>query len=252
MISSYFPKEMTVRLFSRTLATVFLIVMVAGLAIGQQPSAPASSSEFQPAIEEIVTETQQHVSGDGTTGIVWWIPVEFWEAAANAHGGKGDLNAFKPLRDYTMLVVVVGKVGSFGNIQWFSEDDVRQSVLLQDAAGATYLPLKTDEINGEAQGMATVMRPIFVNALGKLGENFVILFFPAKDKAGKAIAPAKDRGSFTVVMRRLAGQEKSWTWNTPLNSLMPPKYCPVGKERVQNNWNFCPWHGVALTDTPKK
>jgi len=240
-----------VRLFSRTLALVFLIMMVAALAIGQQSSAPAASKDFQPTIEEIVAETQQHVSGDGVTGLVWWIPVEFWETAAKANGGRGDLSTFKPLREYTTLVVVAGKVSAFGNIQCFSEDEVRENILLQDAAGATYLPLKTAEINGDAQGMATVLRPIFVNALGKLGENFVILFFPAKNKAGKAIAPAMDRGSFTVIMRRLAGPEKSWTWNTPLNSLMPPKYCPVGKERVQSNWSFCPWHGVSLVE-PKK
>lgn len=239
------------RLSFRIIATVFLIVMVAALAIAQQPSAPAASNDFQPKVEEIIQETQQHVSGDNTTGMIWWIPVDFWEAAAEAHGGSGGQNAFNALGNYTMLVVAVGKVGGFGNIQWFSEDDVRQNILLQDASGATYGPLKTAEISGDAQGFATVMRPVFVNALGKLGENLLILYFPAKDKAGKPIAAAKERGSFSVVMRKLAGPEKTWTWNLPLNSLMPPKYCPVGKERVQSNWNFCPWHGVPLTDSKK-
>jgi hypothetical protein len=242
---------MPVRLPLRIFATVFLIVMVAALSLAQQPSAPAASSDFQPAVNEILADTQQRVAGDDATGIVWWLPVEFWEAAARAKGATGAEDTFKALRNYTMMVVAVGNVSGFGNIHWFSEDEIRQNILLQDAAGATYAPLKSAEISGDALGMAAVMRPIFVNALGKMGENFVILFFPAKDKAGKPIAAAKEHGSFSVVMRKLAGPENSWTWNLPLNSLMPPKYCPVGKERVQSNWNFCPWHGVPLTDSKK-
>ncbi|MEE9234396.1 MAG: hypothetical protein V3U28_03030 [Candidatus Acidoferrales bacterium] len=28
--------------------------------------------------------------------------------------------------------------------------------------------------------------------------------------------------------------------------LLPPVYCPQGGERMNANWNYCPWHGVEL------
>lgn len=31
-----------------------------------------------------------------------------------------------------------------------------------------------------------------------------------------------------------------------LSVLLPPVYCPQGGERMNTNWNYCPWHGVEL------
>ncbi|MFY9673022.1 MAG: hypothetical protein WAK13_01160, partial [Terriglobales bacterium] len=88
---------------------------------------------------------------------------------------------------------------------------------------------------------------VFANAMGRAGENFAILFFPAKTKAGKRIADEMSPGSFSVVLKDVIGEpEDVFLWRTPLTSFTAPRYCPVGGERVHADWNYCPRHGVKL------
>ena len=74
-----------------------------------------------------------------------------------------------------------------------------------------------------------------------------MLFFPATNKMAKPVADPLAPGSFSIVVAKLLdGKDKTYEWKLPLTALSPPKYCPVGKERVQANWMYCPWHGVKL------
>jgi hypothetical protein len=74
-----------------------------------------------------------------------------------------------------------------------------------------------------------------------------VLFFPAKTSTGKLIVDTGHEGSFSLLIDNLAGQKQStFEWRLPLTSLTPPKFCPVGKERVEANWKYCPWHGNKL------
>jgi hypothetical protein len=66
----------------------------------------------------------------------------------------------------------------------------------------------------------------------------------------KPIADPLSPGGFSLVLSKLiAGKDKVFEWKLPLTSLSPPKYCPAGKERVQANWKYCPWHRVKLDET---
>jgi hypothetical protein len=234
----------------RILSLLLLVLLFTCLSLAQQPASATRPADAGPKVDEIINETQQRVAGDHVAGIVWWIPVEFWEAAARAQGRKPD-GTLDTLRDYTMMVVAVGNVGELGNIKWHNGEEIRKNVELLDASGTAYAPLAMADVNNNAQTMAKVMRPIFVNSLGALGENLEIIYFPAKNKAGQSLADAKNRGTFSLRMKQMGDVDHTFQWNLPLNSLMPPKFCPVGKERVQSNWNFCPWHGVALSEAKK-
>lgn len=76
------------------------------------------------------------------------------------------------------------------------------------------------------------------------------LFFPAVNKMLQPIADPLKAGSFSLLLSKLAdGKDKVFESKRPLTSLSPSKYCPVGKERVQANWKYCPWHGVRLDDS---
>jgi hypothetical protein len=201
-------------------------------------------------LDDIIKETQLTVGGKDTAGLVWWLPTEFWEQSAIQQGNSPEQarTTFAPMRNYTMIIVAVGKIG-LGNINWHSENEIRSNTTLRDSDGQAYQPLK--EISPDAQGIASIVKPVLANILGPTGQNLQILFFPAKTAKGKSIADPTHAGSFSVLLSNLTSQKESeFAWRLPLSSLSPPKFCPVGKERVEASWKFCPWHGNRLDETP--
>lgn len=185
-------------------------------------AAPAAATEID--INDLVGECQKPVRGKDYAGIVWWVPVEFWEASAQSQGTNPAEAAekFKPLRPYTLVAVAVGKIGGLG-ITWTPTQDVRKNVALR-AGGVDYLPIETDKVNAEAQLLATILRPLLANIIGPIGQNMEFMFFPATNKDGGLLADARNKGEFTVVLKGLAGEpESAYEWRLPLTSLSPPK-----------------------------
>jgi hypothetical protein len=207
-------------------------------------SSDAGSSEAN----DLVRETQKNVSGNHRIGVVWWIPTEFWEASAKQQGNSPDRarEVFASLRNYTIICVAIGKMG-VGNINWFPESDLRASVSIRDSTGTNYKMVT--ELSPDAQGLLSILKPVLANILGPMGQNFQFFLFPAQTSAGVAIADPRRAGSFSVVISDLLGQKESvFGWRLPLTSLSPPRFCPVGQERVQADWKYCPWHGNPLDE----
>jgi hypothetical protein len=214
--------------------------------MAQDSSKTASTPEVD--FTALVRELQQSPNEAGYAGLVWWIPTEYWEISAERSGSSEDKakQRYEPLRKYTIFAVAVGKIG-IGNINWVSEPDIRDNASLRDAAGNSYPPVQ--KLSGDAEGLVTVLKPVFGNLLGTMGQNIQFLFFSATDKMAKPIADPLSPGSFSLVLSKvIEGKDKVFEWKLPLTALSPPKYCPVGKERVQANWKYCPWHGVKLDE----
>jgi hypothetical protein len=241
-------------MMQKTLLILGLIVCLAASGFAQQPaaattgSAPAVGNIHTPDDPEILRETQQIISTPGYTGVVWWIPFEFWELSGAKAGRAPEKTreALKALRDYTIVGVMAAKVSQLGAFEYVSPSDLQKKVFLRDAAGNDYAAVV--DVNGDAKNLADLMRPMLANALGRAGENFAMLFLPARDKSGRLIADALSKGQFSVVLKDTLGEpETIYLWRTPLTSVSTPRYCPVGKERVHANWEYCPWHGAKLT-----
>jgi hypothetical protein len=234
------------------LRLVFLFVL--GLALpavlASQAPASAAADANNTKLDDITKETQKTVGASGATGLIWWIPTEFWEESAIEEGSSPEKarQTFAPMRDYTMVLMAVGKIG-IGNINWYSESDLRSNTTLRDFEGATYKPLT--EVSADAKGIASVFKPVLTNILGPMGQNLQIMFFPAKTAKGAFIADAVREGSFSLTVAEPSGERQFvFEWRLPLTSLSLPKFCPAGKERVEANWKYCPWHGVKLPDGP--
>ncbi len=233
---------------------IFRAVLSLGLAlcaictslVGQEPIKPAPGKDID--FSAFIKETQQSPSEAGYAGLVWWIPVEYWEISS-ARIGMSEEQAkqrYAPLRKYTLVAVALGKIG-IGNINWISEPEIRDNVTLRDSEGNSYPPVQ--KLTGDAEGLAAVLKPVFGNILGAMGQNIQLLFFPALDKMAKPIADPLSPGNFSVTLAKLVnGKDKVLEWKLPLTTLSPPRYCPVGKERMQANWKYCPWHGVKLEE----
>jgi hypothetical protein len=180
--------------------------------------------------------------------LVWWIPSEFWVIASERSGVSEDkaTERYAPLKKYTVVAIAVGKIG-IGNINWISEPEIRDATTLRDSEGNVYQPVQ--KLSGDAEGLVSVLKAAFGNMLGSMGQNIQVLFFPATNKMAKPIADPHSQGSFSVVITKLVdGKDQVFEWKLPLTTLSPPKYCQAGKERVQANWKYCPWHGVKLDE----
>jgi hypothetical protein len=221
---------------------------------GDAVSAETKSYVHRGDAPDLLQETQIGIRSPGYTGIVWYIPFEFWIKSGESRGrAPADTEkAMASLKEYTPIFVFVAKVSGLGAFDYVSPEELAKKVVIRDANGNDYPALTT--VSDGAKNLAAAMKPILANAMGKAGENSAMLFFPANNKEGRPIADPKSSGTFSVVLKDVVNRpEDIYTWNFPLTSVNEPKYCPAGKEQVNANWKYCPWHGVALTpDTPHK
>jgi len=204
----------------------------------------AAAQETKVNINDLVSETQKMDQSSDEMVLVWWIPEEYWSESFKddpSMTAEQTEKFISVLRPYTMVVVVEGKMGTFGGVTYKPEDEIRGSIKLMDSAGTAYKPLKEEELSADARNFLGMVKPVFENMLGPMGQNMHFIVFPAKDKSGKMIASAKDEGSFTI-----STGDKDFRWRLPLGSLLPPKVCPVDGEILNGAWKYCPWHGAKL------
>jgi hypothetical protein len=221
-------------------AAVFLAVLFLG-GWGK----PLLAGDHKVVLNDLIRETQKMSDKSGEMTLIWWIPEEFWRisiAQGNPNATEAQTEMFlEVLRPYTVLVVVDGKMGQFGGVTYTSETDIRAGLKIQDGQGASYLPIKEEKVNPDTKNLLAMMKPIFSNMLGPMGQNMHFYAFSATDREGKRIADARKEGNFSVT---LTGRE--YKWRLPLGSLLPPRICPVDGETLNGAYKYCPWHGAKL------
>jgi hypothetical protein len=200
-------------------------------------------------INALTQETQKMSQKADEITLVWWIPEEYWQVsfARDPNMTVAQAEEFiKVLRPYTVIVVVDGKIGAFGGITYKSEATIRAGIELKDSKGTRYRPLSEDKIDANTKNFLSMMRPVFANILGPMGQNMHFFLFPSKNKEGQKIADAKKEGTFSVKVG-----EREFRWRLPLGSLLPPKICPICRERLSGAYKFCPWDGTKLPEAKK-
>ena len=232
-------------------ALLLAFALLAMLPAAAQVTAPIKVTIHDADAPDLMHETQQAIGEKGYAGLVWWIPFQFWTQAAVTHGFPPQMaDNLKALKDYTVVGLFLAQVTDYGEFHYVTPAELRQKVMLRDAEGNEYRPIP--EPSPDAKTLTAVMKPVLTNAMGPAGENFELLFFPARGKNGEMIADATAKGMFSVVLRDPPNLPESvYQWRLPLTSVSPPKFCPVGGERVQANWDYCPWHGVRLNPPAK-
>jgi len=227
---------------------VFCLLTFASLSA---QTATGAAPAFQPKYpgvqaDDLLPETQFSTHEPGYAGLIWWIPTEFWQVSAEAHGRSMSAD-FKSLDDYTTVAIFFAKVGDLGNFDFANGADLRKNLVLRDADGNEYRPL--EEVSSGATSLKGILKPMLAGAMGKLGENMEIMYFPALNKKGQRIASATSKGQFSFVLKDTLGMKEHVTQvETPLTALSPKKFCPVDHRKMIASWSFCPWHGVALED----
>jgi hypothetical protein len=195
-------------------------------------------------INALTQETQKMSQKADEMTLVWWIPNEYWEVSFAQDPKTNYAQAkevLKILRPYTILLVVDGKMGSFGGVAYEPEESIRAAISIKDARGIFYLPLKKEEIDSDTKNFLSMMKPVFANMLGPMGQNMHFFLFPARNNKGQLIVDVSRQGAFSVKLG-----EREFKWRLPLGSLLPPKICPTCGERLSGAYKFCPWDGTKL------
>ena len=108
----------------------------------------------------------------------------------------------------------LANVSALESFDYVTPTDLQKKTIIRDSDGQDYAALS--DVTGDAKMLATVIRPMMANAMGRAGENFAMLFFPAKRKNGRPIADETSKGSFSVVLRNAVGEpETIFLWRTP-------------------------------------
>jgi hypothetical protein len=245
-------------MISRKLVFLFLLtnlLLLVTLAAAQSPSptptpTPARggviggivNSEPPLDMQAIIKETQQVEIGQEKMALFWWVPPDFWTALWQAIGsGQQAPKALATFRDYHLFVIAL-RNGFGSSISWSDEETIRTHVLLRDQYGKAYKPL--NEVPKD-------LRPLLDQMKSKMSQpeaELRIIMFPARDAAGNLFADPRKSSELRLEVANLMGPPiKTYFWRFPLTSLSPVKYCPMGREKVEASWKFCPWHGIPLS-----
>ena len=216
------------------------LVVVLALAL----AAPASA-EHKVQLTDLIKDLQQQGQQADDLSLVLWMPVEFWQASFAANdvpiSSKQVEEFISVLRPYLMVAALDGKLGPLGAPTFVSEQVLRAQIKVVDSNGRSYLPLADDKIAADVKNLVQIMRPIFINLMGPMGENIRFFMFPARDADGKEIANATSQGSFDILIG-----DRRFHWRLPLGSVLARKVCPEDGEALSGAWSFCPWHGTKL------
>ena len=206
-------------------------------------AAPAAAERpAQVDLAELIRETQKQSADSSSLELVWWMPIEFWQASMGTElSAEQREQVIGLLRPYLMFAVVDGTIGPLGGVTFSPEPTVRSQIKLFDVKGRSYAPLPEEKISADVKNLFQIMRPMLQNIIGRLGENLHFFVFPAVDETGARIGDPRSEGALEVQLG-----ERRFRWRLPLGSLLAPKLCPEDGEELNGAWTYCPWHGVKL------
>lgn len=225
-------------------------VAIAGLVLAATLGGYGAAMGEDIDLTALTQETQRMSQKPDAMTMVWWIPEEFWSASLSQNPSvtaEQTEEFLRVIRPYTMVVVVDGTMGAFGGVTYKPEEYIRANTYLLDAQGKSYPPRTEAEIDPDTKNMLLMMKPVFINMLGPMGQNMHFLLFPGKTATGVQIANARNKGQFKV---KLA--DKEFKWRLPLDSLLPLQICGKCKQESKGSWSFCPWCGASLAKGTQK
>jgi hypothetical protein len=173
-----------------------------------------------------------------------WFPYNFWEIVGEQMKSSPEFtqNIVGHMKSYMMFCVVDYWV-SGTELSFKSEDEIRSTLKLTDSSNEIFNPLPEQDIDAEAKQLLQHLRPTMAQMFGQFGKGMRIFLFKPKQTNGQVQFNVLKKNCFS-----LSWDNTRLTWKLPLSSVLPPKFCPVDNEQMKGNWEYCPVHGVKLTN----
>ncbi len=201
-------------------------------------------------LDALIGDTQQSVSDPNKLSLVWWMPIEFWQASFaqdNTITAEYAAELSGILRPYLIVAVVDSKISPFGNPRYTPEPMIRRSLSIKTSAGKVLKPMKDVDVDPDVRSLLNTMKPVFAQLLGGLGQNMHFYVFENEAAGGRLHVTPSQSGSFKLNM---VGAR--YEFKTPLHSVLVPKHCPHCKRELSGAYKFCPYDANKLSfDKPK-
>ncbi len=195
------------------------------------------------ALAQELTRSQQV---DKRVVNVWWLPLEYWLAAAQQLKKTAqEIDDVRKLCRYYLIIAVL-------------DARMRDDGKLEPATHAEIGPQLEIRRNGKPVDILHDVDPrvarrvgelsyLLKSSLSMLGMGLRIFFLPNIDDDGRPLLQGASRGLLTI--RYAQGEEEDafeYVWHAPLTALAGPQSCPEGGESLEAHWTYCPWHGVKV------
>jgi len=197
-------------------------------------------------IQKLAQDTQRYRHDKSQVDMIWWIPSEYWQAAFKANPvitPEQQTEFIRVVDDYLVLCVLEGTIGPFGGIS----GTAKEQLLAKTSAvvdGHTLKPLADEELSNDARNFFQMMKPMFANMMGQIGQGMEFVVFKGKNEEGRKYVNPVQKGFLTV---RLG--DKEFKYRLPLGCFLPPKYDPKTGEEFPGNYIYSPFTGTELQTT---
>lgn len=201
----------------------------------------------------LTQETQKSDGADNAMDLVWWIPVEFWEAALSGNPAvtpQQVAEVVDTLRPYSVIAVVQADISNMGAFHFFDEKKVTDGLRVEyrPAEGPPVRISVNELAHPDVVLLLNQLSPILTAAMGNMGENFYFFPLPDTDKDGNRLVSPYEEGMLRVTLTKREGVRRPpFEFQLPLNSLHEPRLCPNGRP-AHISWKYCPWSGSKLED----
>jgi hypothetical protein len=219
------------------LASVFFVVFDA---------APAGASSTGAIAQETI---RSHRSGSRVVS-VWWLPSEYWIAAAKElELPPEQVEEVRLLyRNYTLIAVLDADVRPDGSFDSLSTAEIVRRIEIS-VNGSTMEVLR--EVDPRLQKFSPQLTYVMRASLASFGPGLRLLPLPNIGRDGVPIVRGSSGGNVRVRYKAAPGDEAEFWWHGPLTAIMGGKVCANGAP-AEASWSFCPWDGKPLVapDSP--
>lgn len=217
-----------------------LAVLLALALVLAPPAASAGDSS------DIVNETARNLEGGGgRVASFWWLPQEYWEDVAKELElpAEEQEKVRAVFRDYVLVGALDTRLTAGDKKPEFASigEIAKRSTFLRNGEEVEVLR----DVNPEMARLAPTLVYLLRASLSGLGDGLRLLPLPNVDAKGNRILSGSSRGELRLIYRfdeSAAPQEV--IWRAPLTAIAGAKKCPKGGEKLEANWDYCPWHGV--------
>ena len=231
----------------RSLTAVLALLMATAVATAAERKA-LKDVDFG----QFTRDSQRQIGGDRQMTLVWWIPVEFWEASEAKQRGSTEADQgsamVEALRPYILVGIVKADISELGGFKFAGREAISDGLRVRyESAGKEAIRLVSVEAEDPDLNIVLgALRPVLVNAIGPMGQN--MHFYTLTDSIEDGVTPVSPYEPGQMVVE-LKGEGDSGpdqvVIDTPMDSLFVPRECPGGKV-AHISWKVCPWDGTPL------
>lgn len=209
-------------------------------------------SIIEVSTDDLLINTQLSLKGvsEDHTGIVWWLPNEFWEStyARDTTTSDKDKSAMlAAVEGVSLLGVVQADISPLGSFKFYPKEDVQKNMVITFTGKdgkSRRVPVEKD-INPDLKVLLGIIKPMLAQAIGNMGENLHFFVLKDKDEDGNRILDPYEGGVLNFKLKEFSGRDIFANIYLPLNSLYVPRNCPNGRP-ADVTWDYCPWSGEKL------